>query len=297
MFLQVLSIIFPVAVIVLVGYLYASRRSVDFEVANRINVDVFFPALIFSALSTQKYDLSDVKLLAGGAAAIVLGSGLLAYPIARIFKFDWRVFLPPMMFNNCGNLGLPIAVFAFGEHALTAAVILMITSNLLNYTLGVRMMADHMGLLEVLRAPMVIASFAGLAAGLLQWRPAPLIAVPVEMLGQIAIPLVLFSLGARLKDVKITNWQVSVIGAVVCPLVGVVAALVYASVVDLGAEYFSQLLVFAALPPAVMNYLIAERYRQQPDAVASMVMVGNLFALISLPIVLVFALNNLSTGI
>ncbi|MDH3695376.1 MAG: AEC family transporter [Gammaproteobacteria bacterium] len=297
MFLQVLSIILPVAVVVLVGYLYASRRSVDFEAANRINVDVFFPALIFSALSTQDYDLSDVKLLAGGAVAVVLGSGLLAYPIARIFKFDWRVFLPPMMFNNCGNLGLPIAVFAFGEHALTAAVILMITSNLLNYTLGVRMMANHVGLWDVLRVPMVIASFGGLAAGLLQWRPAPLIAVPIEMLGQIAIPLVLFSLGARLKDVKITNWQISVTGAVVCPLVGVGAALVYASVVDLEAEYFSQLLVFAALPPAVMNYLIAERYKQQPEALASMVMVGNLFALISLPIVLVFALNNLSTGI
>ncbi len=297
MFFQVLSIIFPVAAIVLVGYLYAGRRSVDFEAANRINVDVFFPALIFSALSTHAYDLNDVKLLAGGAVTVVLGSGLLAYPVARIFKFDWRVFLPPMMFNNCGNLGLPIAVFAFGEEALTAAVILMITSNLLNYTLGVRMMANHIGLLDVLRAPMVIASFAGLAAGLLQWRPPELIAIPLDMLGQIAIPLVLFSLGARLKGVKITNWQISVIGAVACPVVGVAAALTYARVVNLGPEYYSQLLVFAALPPAVMNYLIAERYKQQPEAVASIVMVGNLFALLALPIVLVVALNHLSTAI
>ncbi len=281
----------------LAGYLYAGRRSVDFEAANRINVDVFFPALVFSARSTHAYDLSDIKLLAGGAIAVVFGSGLLAFPIARVFNFEWRVFLPPMMFNNCGNIGLPIAVFAFGEKALTAAVILMITSNLLNFTLGVRMVANYMGLLDVLRIPMVIASFAGLAAGLLYWQPPQLIAVPVEMLGQIAIPLVLFSLGARLQDIKITAWQISITGAIVCPIVGVAVALIYATLVDLSAEYFSQLLVFAALPPAVMNYLLAERYQQQPEVVASMVMVGNLFALISLPIVLVFALNNLSTAI
>ena len=43
------------------------------------------------------------------------------------------------------------------------------------------------------------------------------------------------------------------------------------------------LLVFGALPPAVLNYVFAERYRQEPDKVASIVMVGNVAALLFIP--------------
>ena len=61
--------------------------------------------------------------LAVAAALVVLGSGLLAWPRGRLFGFAPRVFLPPMMFNNSGNMGLPLALFAFGEAALPAAMI------------------------------------------------------------------------------------------------------------------------------------------------------------------------------
>ena len=50
------------------------------------------------------------------------------------------------------------------------------------------------------------------------------------------------------------------------------------------------LLVFGALPPAVLNYVFAERYRQEPDKVASIVMVGNVAALLFIPVALAIAL-------
>jgi predicted permease len=50
------------------------------------------------------------------------------------------------------------------------------------------------------------------------------------------------------------------------------------------------LLVFGALPPAVLNYLVAEQYRQEPGRVASIVMLGNLGAFVSIPLALAFAL-------
>jgi predicted permease len=51
------------------------------------------------------------------------------------------------------------------------------------------------------------------------------------------------------------------------------------------------LLVFGALPPAVLNYVFAERYRQEPAKVASIVMLGNLAALASMPIALALTLQ------
>jgi predicted permease len=41
-----------------------------------------------------------------------------------------------MMFNNSGNMGLPLAVLAFGEAALPAAVVLFLVENLLHFSLG-----------------------------------------------------------------------------------------------------------------------------------------------------------------
>ena len=50
------------------------------------------------------------------------------------------------------------------------------------------------------------------------------------------------------------------------------------------------LLVFGALPPAVLNYMFAERYNQEPEKVASMVLLGNLMAVIFLPLALAIGL-------
>jgi predicted permease len=51
------------------------------------------------------------------------------------------------------------------------------------------------------------------------------------------------------------------------------------------------LLVFAALPPAVLNYMVAEQYRQEPRRVASIVLVGNFASLVFIPLALWWALQ------
>ena len=50
------------------------------------------------------------------------GSGVAAWVLARVTGMQPKTLVPPMMFNNCGNLGLPLAVLAFGELALAPMV-------------------------------------------------------------------------------------------------------------------------------------------------------------------------------
>ena len=57
-----------------------------------------------------------------------------------------------------------------------------------------------------------------------------------------------------------------------------------------GDFLFTLLLVFGALPPAVLNFLFAERYKQEPERVASIVLIGNLAALLFLPLALALVL-------
>src|SRR5215203_4675588 len=103
---RILGIILPVFLIIGLGFFYARRVKPDMSWVNRINMNV-------------------------------LASGLLALPFAYLLGEDRRTFVPPIMFNNCGNMGLPLAVLAFGQQGFSAMVALFTISNLMHFTLGV----------------------------------------------------------------------------------------------------------------------------------------------------------------
>lgn len=288
---RLFGIVFPVFAIVAVGYLYGRWRRPDMTSANQINMVILLPALVFHVLSGKNFHLGEYGPLALGAIAIVLGSGLLALPVAKAARLSFKTFVPPMMFSNSGNIGLPIAVFAFGEQALPVAVLLFLVENGLHFTLGTYMMDHRAPLLKVLAQPIVVATIIGIAFSLLDWSVPQPLGEAIGMLGQASIPLLLFSLGARLTSIDFAEWRIGLLGAITCPLTGIVMLLLIRPFLDLTPLEMSLLLVFSALPPAVLNYLIAEQYRQEPGKVASIVMLGNLGSFISLPIVLAFALH------
>ena len=117
---RIVAIIFPVFSIVAIGYLYARYRSeTDMSSGNHINMDVFIPALIFDTLSASDYALSDYLTLSLGGAVVVLGSGIVAWPVARLMGYQWKTFVPPMMFNNSGNMGVPLIILTFGAAGLS----------------------------------------------------------------------------------------------------------------------------------------------------------------------------------
>ncbi|MDX1408095.1 MAG: AEC family transporter, partial [Saprospiraceae bacterium] len=284
--LRIVGIVFPIFAIVAVGYLYGHRKRPVMDVVNQVNMDVFLPALIFHILGNKGFDLASYGPLTLGAVIVILVSGLLSYPVAKFFKYEWRTFVPPMMFTNYGNLGLPLFLFAFGESALPAAVVLFIVGNLLHFTLG-RYMLDHsLRIWAVLRSPIVLASIIGLLFNFMAWKLPQPVSIAVEMAGQVSIPLLLFSLGVRLTGIDWRDWRIGMVGALVCPLVGVLVASVLLLFIDLPPQQAKQLLLFGALPPAVLSFLFAEEFNQQPRQVAAIVMLGNLTAVLTIPLVL-----------
>ncbi|HSH48594.1 MAG TPA: AEC family transporter, partial [Halomonas sp.] len=108
----------------------------------------------------------------------------------------------------------------------------------------------------------------------------------MSMLGEICIPLMLFALGVRMLEIDFSDWRTGVLGALLCPLSGVILAVPMVLLLELDSLSLAALWVFAALPPAVLNYLVAEQYRQEPQRVASLVLIGNLGSLVVMPLVL-----------
>lgn len=288
---RIAGIIFPVFAVTGIGWLYARWKRPDLTVVNDLNMDLLAPLLVFWALTAKPFGADEFLDLSLGGAAVVLGSGLLLLPIIPLLKVQAKTFLPPMMFTNTGNMGIPLALFAFGESALRAAVLLFVVEVVLHFTVGLYILDHRTRPWNLLRMPIFAALIAGLVCASGGWLPPIPVLTALKLLGEASIPLMLFTLGARFYEVGIGDWRIGLWGALLCPLSGVIAALLVLPWLDLSPMQTGQLLLYAALPPAIMNYLIAERYEQEPEKVAAIVLIGNLGSLVAVPMTLYFTLR------
>jgi malate permease and related proteins len=202
-----------------------------------------------------------------------------------------RTFVPPVMFNNCGNMGLPLAVLAYGAAGFSPMVALFTISNLLHFTLGVWIIDHHARFRNLLRNPMVISTVLGFAFAVVHPPLPEWLSVAIKLLGDALIPMMLLSLGVRLYEVTLDDWRIGLLGGLVCPLTGIAIAALLASLLDLDRMQQGLLILFGSLPPAVLNFMVAEQFRQEPGKVASIVLIGNLLSIIFIPLGLVIALR------
>ena len=288
---RIAGIMVPVLAVVALGWLYARRHAPDMATANRLSMDVFAPALIFSALASRDFSIADNRWLMLASVLIVLGSGLLAWPVARLARVGVRTFVPPMMFNNCGNMGLPLAVLAYGAPGLASMVAMFVVSNAIHFTLGAKLVDPRASVKQLLSTPMNWATAAGFAIAATDLPRPDILMSALKLLGDALIPLMLFSLGVRMVSVSRASVRIGLLGALVCPLTGLAVALAIDSLLPLPDAQRGLMYIFASLPPAVLNFMVAERYGREPNKVAAIVLVGNVASVLFVPIGLLLALR------
>ena len=287
---RIAQVIVPVFLIVAVGYVYARRAQPEMSGFNRIVLDVLSPFIVYTALAGREFQLREhLPLLAGGALLILL-TGAVAWLLARAARTQARTLVPVVMFTNCGNMGLPLALLAFGPQGFGAAVALFSISNLIHFSLGSRITSAQAGTRELLLSPLMIASALGFASAASGVRPPDMIFTGMKLLGDAMVPLMLFALGVRLTQLRRRDVPRGLLGAFARPLIGLAVALPLAWALGLEGSARAQLILFAALPPAVMQFLLAERYGQEPERVAAMILLGNALAVVFVPLGLALAL-------
>ena len=137
---------------------------------------------------------------------------------------------------------------------------------------------------------MIVATVLGIAVSLSGITIPETLRLPIHMLGLIAIPMMLFSLGVRMTAIDFGDWEISTVGALLCPISGLIIAAGFVALVPIPQAQASLLLLFSVLPPAILNFMVAEKFDQEPHRVASIVLVGNLASVLVIPVVLWFIL-------
>jgi malate permease and related proteins len=291
-FLTVLGIVAPVFLIIAIGFGYAKIKKPDMGPINTLAFDVIVPTLIFSGLASKSFSVVDSANLIFSGIAVIVGSGVIAFAAARFYKVDARTLIPTMMFNNAAFMGLPLVVIALGPERLGAGVALYVVMTIIQMTWGMRYITGSAAWLPLMKNPMLGASIVGLFINIAQIPLPQFVMHGIDMMGKAAVPIMLLSLGARITKIDPKAWKIGFLGAWLAPISGILVALPLMHFIPLSDVEKSQLLLFAALPPAVANFIIAEKTGHAPGEVASMVLFGNLAALFFVPLTLFVALGK-----
>ncbi len=287
--LTVLGVVAPVAVLASIGFIWV-RLGFEYrmEFVTRLSMTLGVPCLIFSAL--MKTDI-DPAALAAVSLASLLGYAaltLIFWGLTRVMGLDRRTYLAPLIFGNTGNLGLPIALFAFGEAGLGYAVVIFAVMAVLSFTFGLWLVAGGGSPWKALREPMVGATLLGALFLWQGWQTPVWVTNTLDLIGQMAIPLMLITLGVAVA--RITPGGVgravwlSLLRVGLCVGVAVLAGRWF----GLDPTALAVLILQLSTPVAVTSYMLAEKYGADAPQVAGLVIISTLMSVITLPLTLVF---------
>lgn len=287
--LTVLEIVAPVGLLGAIGYLWVKTgHEYRMEFITRLSMTLSVPALIFTAL--MKTELDPAALTAVTLAAIVAYGALtlILWGVVKGLGLDRRTYLAPLIFGNTGNVGLPLAMFAFGEAGLGYAVVIFAVMMVWSFTFGIWLVSGGGSPWRIVREPAMGATLLGALFLWQGWQTPVWLTNSLTLLGQIAIPMMLITLGvavARLTPGRLGRavW-LSLMRAVLTVAVAVAVGRFFA----LDQVAFAVLVVQISTPVAVTSYMLAEKYGADADAVAGLVIASTLLAIITLPLTLGF---------
>lgn len=280
-----LAPVIPVFLLIAAGFVFAHWKKINLTSVTEIIVYLGTPSLVFSSLAGKPLFATDIAVLSAGILLIFAIVGFFIRIYFLVSGFSSRGFALPTLFMNAGNMGIPLALFAFGQAGLQRAMLMFVIITFLQYSLGIYILNGRGNWTEIFRLPLIYAALAGLSVNLAQISLPEVLLRPIIMLGQATIPIMLISLGYRLHEVESLQWGHALGGALARIGGGFAAANLAVHLI--GAEGVNRqvLLLYGALPAAVVNFVLTEKYRQDPALAASIVVISTFISIFTIPVV------------
>ena len=136
--------------------------------------------------------------------------------------------------------------------------------------------------------PLVYGSVGGLVLALSGQTLPRMLMEPIEMLGGMAIPLMLLNLGMQLRTLSVADYQHAVVVVGIRVVGGLAFAMLYITLFGVVGVERNVLLLGSIMPAAVINVMMAQRYETDPSLVASSVVLGTLLSIVTIPTILYF---------
>jgi predicted permease len=287
--LTVLEITAPVFLLATVGFIWVKLGfEYRVEFVTRLAMTLSVPCLIFVALMKTDIDPSALTTLTLASVASYLVLTALCFGLVKIAGLDIRTFLAPLIMGNTGNLGLPLALFAFGDEGLGYAVIVFAVMAIYSFTFGVWVVSGGGSPIKAVKEPLVGATLLGALFLWQGWETPTFVTNAIELIGQMAIPMMLITLGVAVARLSPANLGRAVWLSLVRVVLCIAAAAAVGIWFALPPVALAVLIVQVSTPVAVTSYLLAEKYGADAQDVAGLVVVSTLLAVVTIPLTLAF---------
>jgi len=259
---------------------------------DRLNFDILFPALLFSATASRPIPLTDIASIAVSVWGLLFAAMGLGYFLRRIGPERFINFAG--MWQCSWRFNTPVGLIAATTLMPSASALMPIVigmavpmANILAVSALSR--GNDMGIgktiTTVLKNPFFLASFSGVLVGISGLTVPNLIMAPIELLGRAAIPLALLSIGATmdwnaLAKLTLFTALINTIKLMAMPFM----ALALGWAFGLSADKSAVLIIFAALPTASAAHVLAAGFGADRGAVATLIAQTTLLSAMTLPL-------------
>ena len=290
MILEIFEIIAPVFLCAGVGYLWRkAKQPYDTALVTRLVSMIGAPSLIFSTLVGLEGMAGEIGEMLIASLLAVSGAAVVSFLALRGLGLPWRTYLAALIFPNAGNMGLPLCLFAFGERGLALGIGFFAVTATLNLTLGNWFYSGATMPWKALRTPIPYAVGLGLVLMATGATPPDFIVKTTKLLGGIAIPLMMLSLGVSLAELGITQPRRTLLLALMRFGVGLGIGYLIALAFGFEGAQRGVVMIQSAMPVAVFNYLFASYHKRNPAEIASLVVVSSALAFLTMPLLVYLA--------
>lgn len=287
---HVVNIMLPVLLCVLLGYALAYFKApFDRKLFGSLVSNVGYPALILSHLAKEHIQLETFLTVLAAAVGMIAIFGVIGLIVMKLLRIPLRAYLPPMMLSNVGNIGLPVSTLAFGAEGAAVAIGFIVVVLTAIFTIGIAIPMGRPDFRALVRQPVIYAVIFALVLLATEWKIPEPVDQSLEILGGLAIPIMLLTLGHSLETLKLGGVTRAVILSVTHIGVSAIAALAITQVLTLDAKIESVIILLCFMPPSVATYLaISQHQPEEVDGVAGFIFVSTCLTLVTLPIVLTY---------
>lgn len=291
LFLKIFSVIAPVFVCAGIGFVWGrAGRPFDTRMVGALALNIGMPCLAFSALTKLKVSPEAFAEMAG-AYALVLGCFLVVGLVTiTVMRLPAHTFLPVFTSSNTGNMGLPLCLFAFGPEGLALGICIFVLSSLFSFTVGWSIYAGRIAADVFYNNPLIYAVAIALVFMITDTPPPVWLANTTAMMGGLAIPLMLISLGVAISKMRAEGAGRIIIVCVIKLIAGFAVGYGIATLLGLEGAARGALIIESAMPVAVHNYMFAQKFNRNTADTASMILVSTVIALACLPLLMLIAL-------
>jgi predicted permease len=288
----ILSVVLPVLITVSIGFVWAGLGyRLDSKELTALIADIATPCLIISTFQTTRLSFDAFLAMAAATGTAITAFACVGALFLWLTGLRIRTFLPALSFPNAGNLGLPLSLYAFGTEGLGYAIAFFSMSSVANYTLGQAIAAGKANWRGLFRLPILHAVALGIGLSFLELELPPWAKSTVALIGNMTVPLMLLMLGASLSRLKVAAFGRAAIVASVRIGMGFAVGVAVAWLFGLSGGMRAVLILQCANPVAVYNYLFAQRWNNQPEEVAGVVVVSTLLSVLTIPLLLAWLIE------